>query len=90
MVLVVVIRDVVTVAALAIATITLIEGVTIVTAVFGRTVGVVVGFSIVIVSVRIASAISVSAIFVFVSAVNHKLPRIIENPQPTSRDSGPC
>ena len=72
MVLVVVMRGVATVVALVIVTITLIEGVTTVTAVFCRTVDVIIDASIAIVSARIASAISVSATVVFVSVVDRK------------------
>ena len=72
MVLVVVMRDVATVVALVIVTITLVESVTTVTAVFGRTVDVIIDVIIVIVSVIIVSVINVSATVVFVSAVNRK------------------
>ena len=72
MVLVVVMCDVAMVVALVIVIITLVEGVTTVTVVFGRTVDVIVGVSIVIMGVIIVSVINVSATVVFVSAVNRK------------------
>ena len=72
MVLVVVMRDVVTVVALVIVTITLVEGVTTVTVVFGRTVDAIIDVSIVIMSVIITGVINVSATVVFVSVVNRK------------------
>ena len=72
MVPVVVMCDVAMVVALVIVTVTLVGGVTTVTAVYGRTVDVILDASIVIVSVIIVSVINVSATVVFVSVVNRK------------------
>ena len=72
MVLVVVMRDVVTDVALVIVTVTLVEGVTTATVVFGSTVDVIIDISIAILSARTVSAINASATVVFVSAVTER------------------